>query len=380
MEDSLLIDAVERFVKGEMPEQERIYFEDLRKNNPELDQAVVEHLFFLNELNAYSATRNFKHTLAEVETRLVDEGFVFRAPLKGKAKVVQLWNKYKRTVAVAASIAGVVSLCIGTVVTAVNSKQDNVKLLVENLKEEKDANLKQQDAKIRNIENKIDEIKAAGTNPVPEPRTKITATFRATGFLIDAGNNYIVTNAHVINQVKKQLVVENTKGEQFNAVAVHVDAKRDIAIIRIKDNTFKKLPSIPYTIRKSNADLGEQVFMLGYPKAEIVYGEGYVSAKNGSRMDTIYCQLNTAANEGSSGSPVINKKGELIGILTSAERNAQGVVYAIKSINIHRAVEEARKKESNAGMKISSGSGLKGLDRESQIKKMEDYVFMVQGD
>ena len=376
MEDSLLIDAVERFVKGEMPEQERIYFEDLRKNNPELDQAVVEHMFFLNELNAYSATRNFKHTLSEVETKLADEGFVFRAPLKGKAKIIQLWTKYKRTVAVAASIAGVVSLCIGTVVTAVNSKQSDVKLLVDKLKDN-EADIKKQDDKIRNIENKIDEIK---DTTATLPRPKITATFRATGFLIDANNNYIVTNAHVVSQAKKQLVVENTKGDQFNAEVIHVDGARDIAIIKIKDNTFKKLPAIPYTIRKSNADLGEQVFMLGYPKQEIVYGEGYVSAKNGSRMDTIYCQLNTAANEGSSGSPVINKKGELIGILTSAERNAQGVVYAIKSINIHRAVEEAKKKESNAGIKIISGSALKGLDRESQIKKMEDYVFMVKGD
>ena len=379
MEDSLLIDAVERFVNGEMPEQERIYFEDLRKNNPELDQAVVEQLFFLNELKAYSSTKNFKHTLQEVETKLADEGFVFRAPLKGKAKVIQLWNKYKRTIAVAASIAGVVSLCIGTVVTAVNSKQDNVKLLVDNL-EKKEADIQQQGAEIRQIKSTINEIKTGGVKTTPDPRPRITATFRATGFLIDANSNYIVTNAHVISQAKKQLVVENTKGEQFNAEAVHVDAARDIAIIRIKDNTFKKLPAIPYTIRKANADLGEQVFMLGYPKAEIVYGEGYVSAKNGSRMDTIYCQLNTAANEGSSGSPVINKKGELVGILTSAERNAQGVVYAIKSINIHRAVEDAKKKDANTGIRITSGSGLRGLDRENQIKKMEDYVFMIKGD
>ncbi|MBC7937345.1 MAG: trypsin-like peptidase domain-containing protein [Rhizobacter sp.] len=379
MEDSLLIDAVERFVKGEMPEQERIYFEELRKNNSELDQAVVEHMFFLNELNAYSTTRNFKHTLNEVETKLAEEGFIFRAPLKGKAKIIQLWNKYKRTVAVAASIAGVVSLCIGTVVTAVNNNpQNDIKPLVDIINETK--------IKTDSIASKVDKLEddvATGVknNPaLPVIKPKIAATFRATGFLIDANNNYIVTNAHVVNKAKKQLVVENTKGEQFNAEVIHVDASRDIAIIKIRDNNFKKLPAIPYTIRKSNADLGEQVFMLGYPKAEIVYGEGYVSAKNGSGMDTIYCQLNTAANEGSSGSPVVNKKGELIGIITSAERNAQGVVYAIKSINIHRAVEEAKKKEANAGIRIISGSGLKGLNRESQIKKMEDYVFMVKGD
>lgn len=377
MEDSLLIDAVERFVKGEMPEQERIYFEDLRKNNPELDQAVVEHLFFLNELNTYSATRNFKHTLHEVETNLAEEGFVFRAPLKGKAKVIQLWNKYKRTIGVAASIAGVVSLCIGTVVTAVNNNQEtDIKPLVDIINQTKD--------KTDQIASKVDKLEGdvaeANTKGPVVIKPKITAKFRATGFLIDATNNYIVTNAHVVKEAKNQLIVENTKGDQFNAEAIYVDQKRDLAIVKIKDNTFKKLPPMPYSIRKTNAGLGEQVFMLGYPKQEIVYGEGYVSAKNGYQMDTIYCQLNTAANEGSSGSPVINKKGELIGILTSSERNAQGVVYAIKSVNIYRAVEEAKKTEANAGIKITSGSGLKGLDRESQIRKMEDYVFMVKGD
>lgn len=376
MEDSLLIDAVERFVNGEMPEQERIYFEDLRKNNPELDQAVVEQLFFLNELKNYAGTRNFKHTLHEVETKLADEGFVFRAPLKGKTKVIQLWNKYKRTIAVAASIAGVVSLCIGTVVTAVNNNPEaDIKPLVDIIKE---TQTKTDDlaGKVKKLEGDV--LSTATTAPVIKP--KITAKFRATGFLIDANNNYIVTNAHVVKEAKNQLIVENTKGDQFNAEAIYVDQKRDLAIIKIRDNTFKKLPPMPYSIRKTNAGLGEQVFMLGYPKQEIVYGEGYVSAKNGYQMDTIYCQLNTAANEGSSGSPVINKKGELIGILTSTERNAQGVVYAIKSANIFRAVEEAKKIDTNADIKITSGSGLKGLDRESQIRKMEDYVFMVKGD
>lgn len=378
MEDTLLIDAVERFASGEMSEQEKVYFEDLRKNNPELDQAVVEYLFFLNELNNYSQTRNFKHTLHEVETALAEDGFVFRAPLKGKAKLLQLWSKYKRTIAVAASIAGVVSLCIGTVVTAVNHKPDaNIQPLVEILKE-KEADIKQQDAKIKSIENKINEINSGSSTH--EPRPRIDATFRATGFMIDAGNNYIVTNAHVVKQAAKQLIVENNKGEQYDAKAVYVDAGRDLAIIKITDKTFKKLPAIPYPIRRNNAELGEQVFMLGFPKAEIVYGEGYVSAKNGYQMDTIYCQLNTAANEGSSGSPVLNKKGELVGILTSSQKNSQGVVFAIKSINIYRAIEAAKKLDANTEIKINSGSGLKGLDRESQIRKMEDYVFMVKGD
>ncbi len=370
MEDSLLIDAVERFVEGNMSEQERIYFEDLRKNNPELDQSVVEHLFFLNELNKFGSTKNFKHSLHEVETKLANEGFVFRKPLAGKAKLVQLWGKYKRTVAVAASIACVVSLFIASLISTVtNQKNSNIKPLVEKINE--------QAVKTRQIENKINQLQADATVPVEKPR--VSSKFRGTGFLVDVNNNYIVTNAHVASEGKNQLIIENNKGEQFAADAVYVDVARDLAILKIKDPNFKKLPPVPFVIRRSNAGLGEQVYMLGFPKQEIVYGEGYVSAKNGYQMDTIYCQLNTAANEGSSGSPVINKKGELIGILTSSERNSEGVVYAVKSINIHRAIEAAKKIEANAEIKITSAAALKGLDRESQIKKMEDYVFMIKG-
>ena len=96
-------------------------------------------------------------------------------------------------------------------------------------------------------------------------------------------------------------------------------------------------------------------------------------------MDTIYCQLNTTANEGNSGSPVVNNYGELVGIITSTETDADGVVFAIKAANIHRAVDEVKKMKDYSDIKISSVPGLRGLSRESQIKKMEDYVFMIKG-
>ena len=155
--------------------------------------------------------------------------------------------------------------------------------------------------------------------------------------------------------------------------------KNDLAILKVTDKDFKKLPPMPYSIKRTNADLGEQIFMLGFPKQEIVYGEGYVSAKNGYQLDTIYCQLSTSANEGNSGSPVINKNGELVGIITSMETNAEGVVFAIKSSNIYKAVEEVKKMKDYEMIKITSSPALKGSDRVSQIKKVEDYVFMIKG-
>ncbi len=372
MEDTLLIDAAERFARGEMTAEEMIFFEELRKKNPDLDQLVVEQLFFLNELQRYGSTKNFKHMLHETESKLVTEGLITKSPLQGKSKVAYLWKRYKRTIAVAASIAGIVSIISATVISLYHNEKNDISLLV-------DTKIKEQDKKIRDIQNKTNKLEANSVVLPTEVKQPIDAKFRATGFLIDATNNLIVTNAHVVREAKNHLVIENNKGRQFNAEAIYVDAAADLAIIQVKDNTFKKLSPIPYSIRRSNADLGEQVFMLGFPKQEVVYGEGYISAKNGYQMDTIYCQLSTAANEGNSGSPVITKNGELVGIITSMETKSEGVVFAIKSANIYKAIDEVKKMKDFEDIKITSQPSLKGVDRVSQIKKLEDFVFMIKG-
>lgn len=368
MDDTLLIDAIERMLKGEMSESEKIYFDDLRKNNPELDQKVVEHIFFSNELSKFGNTKHFKQQLHEVQHKLSQEGLISSSAQNLKTKVVFLWNRYKRTMAVAASIAGVVSLFVALIASAVNSKkQSNITQLVKTLTD--------QEAKTRQIESKLN-ILTAHAAPV---RAKIESKFRATGFLIDSKNNYIVTNAHVVSQAKHQLIVENNKGEQYNAQAVYINQANDLAIIKISDSSFSYLGALPYRLNKNNADLGEHVFMLGYPKQEIVYGEGFISAKNGYQMDTIYCQLSTPAIEGNSGSPVITPNGDLVGVITSSETNSQGVVYAIKASYLFKAIEEVEKLAEHKDIKVNASPSLKGLKRTAQIKKIEDFVFMIKG-
>ena len=364
MDDILLLDAIERYQKGEMTSQERTFFEELRKNNPDIDQMVVEHLFFLQELEHVSEMKNFKYSLDEVESKLVNEGVIAKKQLKGKAKVVYLWNRYRRTVAVAASIAIIVSISAALLTVRYSDKKDSPTTQLVNHK------LNVLDQKVKDIQQVINNAVVATVPPKP----KFSAKFGATSFLID-GNGYLVTNAHVVNNAKN-LIVENSKGEQFIALTVYINKTTDLAILKIQDTSFKKINTLPYSIPKNTALLGSQIFTLGFPREEVVYGEGYLSAKSGLFGDSTSYQLNVSVNPGNSGGPVFNKNGEVIGIISSKETNADGVVFAIKSKNIYDALDEIKKDEP---IKLPAGKSLKGMEREQQIQKIQDYVFMVKG-
>jgi len=367
MDDILLLDAVERYMKGEMSAEERTFFEEVRKNNPEVDQLVVEHTYFLNELDAHATVKAYKHALHEVESKMIDEGVISQTPLKGKARVVALWKRYKRSIAVAACIAGLVSLTLTGVMNKYNGQVDKSEItqLVD---------------KINNTAKKVDDIKdKLNNNPQTSPKKTVpTGDFRATGFLID-GNGYIVTNAHVVKKMNAAIYVENNKGQYYNVKAVYTDNTSDLAILKIVDTSFRTITNLPYSIRKTNSDLGEQLFTLGFPRNEIVYSEGYLSAKSGNDGDSTAYQISVSVNPGNSGGPVLNKNGEIVGIITSKNSTADGVVYAAKSKNIYKLLEAAKKDDNSQNIKLPNNSNLKGLDRTQQVKKMEEYVFMVVG-
>ena len=365
MDDILLIEAVERYLKNEMSAEERAFFENLRKTNPEIDQAVVEHSILLNELDKHAAVKAYKHSLYETENKLTEEGVISKPELKGKAKVVYFWKRYKRNIAVAACIAGLMSITTAG-------------LIISYTRQVNESNKEDLIGKIQNTNKDLDKLKVKiESSPSTAPQPPTNPDYRATGFLID-GKGYLVTNAHVVNRLKT-VYVENSKGDYFRAVSLYADNNSDLAILKIIDTAFKAVSNLPYSIRKNNLDLSEQIFTLGFPRNIIVYGEGYLSAKSGNDGDSTAYQLNVSANPGNSGGPVLNKNGEVIGIITSKEKNADGVVYAAKSLNIYKLLEAIKKDNDTANIKVPNNTGLKGLDRTQQVKKMEEFVYMVVG-
>ena len=365
MDELLLIETVERYLKGEMDLKEKSFFEEIRKNNPEIDQMVVENTFLFNQLDKQANMKALKHSLYEVENKLTEEGIISKTQLTGKAKVVFLWKKYKRNIAVAASIAGIVSIVTTALISTYNNKVDKTDIgyLM--------GQIKKTDNKVDQLKNDIKANKNISIQKSPN------ADYRATGFLID-GKGFIVTNAHVVNRLKT-IYVENNKGDYFTAQAIYTDQNTDLAILKITDTAYKTILNLPYSINKTNSNLGEQIFTLGYPRSEIVYGEGYVSAKSGNEGDSTSYQVSVSVNPGNSGGPVLNRYGQIIGIITSKNLTADGVVFAAKSKNIYKLVDAAKNADAATNIKLPVNTSLRGLDREQQVKKMEEFVFMVVG-
>jgi S1-C subfamily serine protease len=380
MDDIKLLDAVERYIRGEMTPDERLHFEQLRKTNGEVDQLVVEHTLFLQQMNRFSEWKKFKLDVHEAHTELAEQGEINSDKPYGRSKVVYLWRKYKRVTAIAASIAGITTIAFSALVWSVAPKAPTSEL--ENLKRKisaQDHKISAQENKTNQLQTDLNHVKDKVNTPVTNPTTSpIEFKSGGTGFLIDA-KGLMITNAHIVKNSRNIRVV-NAKGQQFNAFVVRLDITRDVAVIKIDDEQFKPAISLPYSIRKSTSDIAEPVFTLGYPRDEVVYGEGYLSARTGFNGDTLSCQISIAANPGNSGGPIFDHNGEVIGILTSKETETEGVVFAVQSKYIYRVLDDLKKSPLYKNMKLPAKSTLSGLEKTQQVKKIRDFVFMVKGD
>jgi S1-C subfamily serine protease len=368
MDDIKILDTIERYIRGQMRTDERLHFENLRKTNAEIDQLVLEHTLFLQQLNHFGERKDFKSTLNQLHTDLTEQGKIDSMKLRRKAKVVYLRKRYKRVAAIAASIAGVTTITVTMLVNYFSPKAESGKVtqLVNEVKSLKDGQ--------RRLEGKIENVDKKSSKPI----INTPARYNGTGFLID-GKGYLVTNAHVVKN-SKNIYIQNNKGDQYRVKLVQLDLVKDIAVLKIEDQEFKPFSYLPYGIRKANTDIAEPIYTLGFPRNEIVYGEGYLSAETGINGDTLSCQITIAANPGNSGGPIFNHNGEVIGILSTKEIQAEGVVFAIQSKYIFDAIEQLKKDTSYQKIKVNTNSTLRGMDKVQQVKKVKNYVFMVKGD
>lgn len=146
--------------------------------------------------------------------------------------------------------------------------------------------------------------------------------------IIFSEDGYIVTNYHVV-QGAKTIKITLNNGKEVKAKVINYDAANDLAVVKITDKT--DIPGIAEFGDSSKLQVGELAVAIGDPLGKQLYGSvtaGVVSALNRSisinGSNHTYIQTDAAINEGNSGGPLVNSKGQVIGI-NSAKMNGDGL-------------------------------------------------------
>lgn len=177
-----------------------------------------------------------------------------------------------------------------------------------------------------------DNPQGRGGAPVPVPPRAFKREQGGTGFIVDR-NGYIITNNHVVDGADRIKVKLHTDPLEYRARVIGVDPETDLAVIKIDPKT----PLTPVTIGNSDAvQVGDWAVAIGSPFGlEASVTAGIVSATGrdiGAQQFQRFIQTDAAINPGNSGGPLLNIRGEVIGVNTMiATQNggSQGVGFAL---------------------------------------------------
>ena len=200
------------------------------------------------------------------------------------------------------------------------------------------------------------------------------------GFIINE-EGYILTNYHVI-QGAQEISVTLSNDVTTTAQIVNYDENQDVAMIKITDESVK----IPATVELGDSDSlqpGEEVIAIGTPlstELSSTVTKGIISAtsrsvavQSGVTMNLI--QTDAAINAGNSGGPLVNTKGEVVGINSSkiSGEAVEGIGFSIPINDIKDKIESLSKPILNLGISVRT------IDEAlSKQLNMEQGLYVVE--
>lgn len=361
--DNEIFDWIERYLTGDMNAEERAHFEVLLNNDASLKSKVERQRDFSGMLSAYGRRQHLLRQLDSFHVGLPVAELVEKFQPR-ETKFYQLWKKHRVGLAVAASV--MILAISGSMIFMNLQKMEGQSTQVRALKRDMEG--------IKNSQHVL--ISKLGHNSNNSVKS---INYGGTGFLIDS-KGYLVTNFHVVDGADS-VSVQSNKGVIYNTTVVYKNQGYDLAILQIKDSAYHNAGPLPYSFRRVQPELGEQVFTLGFPRDEIVYNEGYMSSATGYKGDTINYQLSIPVNPGNSGGPVLDNQGDILGIISGRQTQVDGVAFAIRSSYLVRALNDPANDSIHHRISLpmkGRNNSLAGIRREQQIKKLEDYVFVVR--
>ena len=355
-----LINLIDAYLRGELSDSELLSFEQKRRDDPSFDIKVVEHHNFIMNLSEYGKRQRLSSEMnaihESINVQAIKEELIPEAPI-----LRRLWRKYRINTAIAATVA---LIAVGGTLLSTGFFSKSISTNVNLLRREINSMKRSQNALIKNYNNK----------PTSGPENP--GQFGGTGFALSS-NGYLVTNFHVVKGADS-VYVQNSDGEAFKVKMIYMDPTYDLAVLQIIDPNFKNLASLPYTFKRAISDVGEDVFTIGFPREEQVLGKGYVSSRNGNAGDTVSYQVSIPVNPGNSGGPLLDNRGNVVGIINGKQPMADGAAFAIKSTYILKSIEAISQDSLEEKLTLNKRNSLSGLSRKDQFKKLEPYIYMVK--
>lgn len=193
-------------------------------------------------------------------------------------------------------------------------------------------------------------------------------------------NGYIVTNFHVIDGAKS-ILIKGISGEfnkSYKAFLVGIDKNNDLALLKINDPAFNGFGNIPYSISPTTSDVGEDIFVLGYPLTstmgdEIKLTTGIISSKTGFQGNVALYQISAPIQPGNSGGPLFDNDGNIIGIISAKHKEAENVGYAIKASYLKNLIETTV----NTSI-IPTNNIVSELPLTEKIKTVKNFIFFIK--
>jgi hypothetical protein len=198
-----------------------------------------------------------------------------------------------------------------------------------------------------------------------------------TGFAL--GKGYITTNYHVIENARKiEIKGINGSTTAYSAEVVATDKINDIAILKITDSKYKGFGAMPYAISSRMADVGEDVFVLGYPLTQALGNEikltnGIISSRTGYHGDVATYQMSAPVQPGNSGGPMFDSKGNVIGIVVAGVSDAENVGYSIKTSYLKNLIESA-----GLNILLPSNNTISSLSLTEKVKRVKKFVYYIE--
>lgn len=366
MFDNRIYEQIERYLAGAMPAEEKAAFEALLHTDHRLADKVEEHRQLIKAMQHYGQRQSLRQKLNTIHNEMEAEQ---QPSIPAATSELQAWKvffrKHAQTMAVAASVS--LLSVFGTLWSVQQMKkpvQQQAARYIE-LRREVEKIKKEQ----RAIKNGIASVDAA---PVA-PRT---ARFSGTGFAISA-DGYVVTSSHVV-QGADSVLIENKAGLRYKVTEVYRNSDFDLAILRVEDPAFSGFGKLPYTFKTAAAELGERVYTLGFPREDIVFGEGSLSSASGFEGDTTSYQISIPLNPGNSGGPLLDDKGSVIGVINGKQAGQEGAAFAVKTSYLLQMITDMQENNITSKVTMPQHNALLGASRTQQLKKLQDYVFVVK--